>query len=173
MAIEKSYIDMLKERDAKIEALKELLALAHESLDSKDAKIAELDKECINAKNYTVDLSKTVTKYGNKIAELEKERGELNIQVEVLTHSDAQNYELYSELLFSPNEPPKNLELHNFTQQAKGAMDYIEWGIVNIDPEYCELEDCAREYGELLISGKLPAVEALRKQGFHYNGPDF
>jgi hypothetical protein len=45
MAIEKSYIDMLKERDAKIEALKELLRLSHESLDSKDKKIAELEKE--------------------------------------------------------------------------------------------------------------------------------
>jgi hypothetical protein len=44
MAIEKSYIDMLKERDAKIEALKELLNLAHESLDSKDERIAELEK---------------------------------------------------------------------------------------------------------------------------------
>ncbi len=45
MAIEKSYIDMLKERDAKIEALKELLKLAHESLDSKDKQIADLEKE--------------------------------------------------------------------------------------------------------------------------------
>jgi hypothetical protein len=45
MAIEKSYIDMLKERDAKIEALRELLKLAHESLDSKDERIAELEKE--------------------------------------------------------------------------------------------------------------------------------
>ena len=43
MAIEKSYIDMLKERDAKIEALRELLKLAHESLDSKDVEIAELE----------------------------------------------------------------------------------------------------------------------------------
>ncbi len=34
---------MLKERDAKIEALKELLKLSHESLDSKDEKIAEFD----------------------------------------------------------------------------------------------------------------------------------
>jgi predicted RNase H-like nuclease (RuvC/YqgF family) len=51
----------------------ELLKMAHESLDSKDAKIAELDKECIDAKNHMVDLSKTVTEYGNHIAELEKE----------------------------------------------------------------------------------------------------
>jgi hypothetical protein len=45
MAIEKSYIDMLKERDVKIEALKELLRLSHESLDSKDKQIAEPEKE--------------------------------------------------------------------------------------------------------------------------------
>jgi hypothetical protein len=166
MAIEKSYVDMIKERDVKIEALRELLKLAHEKLGSQSDMIAELESKLAGSK-YTVDL------FCVKYKELEKERDELNIQVEVLTHSDAQNYELYSELLFSPNEPPKNLKLHNFTQQAKGAMDYIEWGIVNIDPEYCELEDCAREYGELLISGKLPAVEALKKQGFHYNGPDF
>ena len=45
MAIEKSCIEMLKKRHAKIEALKELLKLAHESLDSKDVEIAELKKE--------------------------------------------------------------------------------------------------------------------------------
>jgi hypothetical protein len=49
MAIEKSYIDMLKERDAKIEALKELLKLSHESLDSKDKQIAELGKRLSHA----------------------------------------------------------------------------------------------------------------------------
>jgi hypothetical protein len=38
MATEKSYIDMLKERDVITEALKEHLAIAHE-------KIAELEKE--------------------------------------------------------------------------------------------------------------------------------
>jgi hypothetical protein len=54
MAIEKSYIDMLKERDAKIEALKELLKLAHESLDSKDERIAELEKEASNRKGFWV-----------------------------------------------------------------------------------------------------------------------
>jgi hypothetical protein len=56
-----------------------------------------------------------------RIAELEKERDELNIQVEVLKHSDAEYYGLYSELLFSPNEPPENLEAHNLEQQEKGV----------------------------------------------------
>jgi hypothetical protein len=100
----------------------------------------------------------------SRIAELEKERDELKIQVEVLTQSDKQNYELYSELLFSPDEPPENLQLYNFTQQSKGAMDYIEWGRINIDAEYCEFEDCAREYGELLIAGKLPIAKSLKEQ---------
>jgi hypothetical protein len=136
-------------------------------------RIVELDKSCDTLVNVNFSLTGDVLKLDKRIAELEKERDELKIQVEVLTYSDKENYQLYSDLLFSPNEPPKNLELHNFAQQAKGAMDYIEWGIVNIDPEYCEFEDCAREYGELLIAGKLPIVEALREQGFHFNGQDF
>ena len=107
----------------------------------------------------------TIAALKEVIAEIEKERDELKIQIEVLKHSDAEYYGLYSELLFSPNEPPENLKLHNFTHQAKGALDYIEWAIVNIDPEYCEFEDCAREYGELLIAGKLPVLEELKEQG--------
>jgi hypothetical protein len=83
MAIEKSYIDMLKERDAKIEALKELLRLSHESLDSKDKKIAELSlkactldltkghlTQCEAALESRDELNETLNA---KIAELEKE----------------------------------------------------------------------------------------------------
>ena len=44
MTIEKSYIDMLKERDVKIEALRELLKLSHEKLGSQSDMIAELEK---------------------------------------------------------------------------------------------------------------------------------
>lgn len=33
-------------------------------------------------------------------------------------------YDLYCELLFSPFEPPKNLEAHNLKQQAKGLSDW-------------------------------------------------
>jgi hypothetical protein len=60
-----------------------------------------------------------------EISELEKEQGELNIQIEVLKHSDAEYYGLYSELLFSPNEPPESLEAHNLEQQAKGVRDFF------------------------------------------------
>jgi hypothetical protein len=45
MAIEKSYIDMIKERDVKIEALRELLKLAHDKLGSQSDMIAELEKD--------------------------------------------------------------------------------------------------------------------------------
>jgi hypothetical protein len=67
-----------------------------------------------------------------EISELEKEQGELNIQIEVLKHSDAEYYGLYSELLFSPNEPPESLEAHNLEQQAKGLIDYAEALYMNI-----------------------------------------
>jgi hypothetical protein len=89
MAIEKSYIDMLKERDAKIEALKELLRLSHESLDSKDKKIAELSlkactldltkghlTQCEAALESRDELNETLSA---KIAELEKNRKALII----------------------------------------------------------------------------------------------
>jgi hypothetical protein len=111
MAIEKSYIDMVKERDAKIEALKELLTLSHESLDSKDKRIAELDKECINAKNYMVDLSKTVTQYGNKIAELEAFNQEQGQLMSAMT-------EYY--------EGDNGVAFHSYglEQQAKGVNDF-------------------------------------------------
>jgi Na+/phosphate symporter len=56
MAIEKSCIEMLKKRHAKIEALKELLKLAHESLDSKDVEIAELEKEHDRVRKYNSSL---------------------------------------------------------------------------------------------------------------------
>jgi hypothetical protein len=45
MAIEKSYIDMLKERDAIIVTLKELLKLSYEKLGSQSDMITKLDKE--------------------------------------------------------------------------------------------------------------------------------
>jgi DNA-binding transcriptional regulator GbsR (MarR family) len=62
MAIEKSYIDMLKERDAKIEALKELLRLSHESMDSKDAKIAELKEQLEEAMTFNVDVVRCLSR---------------------------------------------------------------------------------------------------------------
>jgi hypothetical protein len=58
--------------------------------------------------------------------ELEKERDDLKIQVEVLTHSDAQNYELYCELLFSPNEPHENLEGLKLKWQAEGIKNFFK-----------------------------------------------
>lgn len=67
-----------------------------------------------------VSLQMRLDMANSKISELEKERGELNIQIEVLKHSDAENYELYAELLFSPNEPPVNLQAHNLEQTRKG-----------------------------------------------------
>ena len=80
---------------------------------------------CLGKPVVTNDLMLIQT-LGNRIAELEKERDELRIQVEVLKHSDAEYYGLYSELLFSPNEPPVNLEAHNLEQQAKGLREYSE-----------------------------------------------
>jgi uncharacterized protein involved in exopolysaccharide biosynthesis len=81
MAIEKSYIDMLKERDAKIEALKELLKLSHESLDSKDKQIAELEgkifKQSQESKEAVSRAIEIILEKDEKIAELEKEREEL------------------------------------------------------------------------------------------------
>jgi DNA-binding transcriptional regulator GbsR (MarR family) len=62
MAIEKSYIDMLKERDAKIEALKELLRLSHESLDSKDIEIAELKEQLEAAMTFNVDVVRCLSR---------------------------------------------------------------------------------------------------------------
>ena len=43
-----------------------------------EAKIAELEKECVNAKNYMVELSKTTSEATSKIAELE---GLINSQI--------------------------------------------------------------------------------------------
>jgi DNA-binding transcriptional regulator GbsR (MarR family) len=62
MAIEKSYIDMLKECDAKIEALKELLRLSHESLDSKDIEIAELKEQLEAAMTFNVDVVRCLSR---------------------------------------------------------------------------------------------------------------
>jgi DNA-binding transcriptional MerR regulator len=79
MAIEKSYIDMLKERDTKIEALKELLRLSHESLDSKDIEIAELENKCELSARCNKELDKTNNQLEGRIAELEKGYEELRM----------------------------------------------------------------------------------------------
>jgi hypothetical protein len=75
------------------------------------------------------DYIKMLQQANIKIAELEKDKDELNIQIEVLKHSDAEYYGLYSELLFSPNEPPESLEAHNLDQQSKGIEFAIDAGI--------------------------------------------
>jgi hypothetical protein len=78
---------------------------------------AELEAKCEVLKHANEGL-------GFEIAELEKEQGELNIQIAVLKHSDAEYYGLYSELLFSPNEPSESLEAHNLKQQ-KEVIDIL------------------------------------------------
>jgi hypothetical protein len=62
MAIEKSYVDMLKERDVKIEALRELLKLAHEQLGSQSDMIAELEKELEAAMTFNVDVIRCLSR---------------------------------------------------------------------------------------------------------------
>jgi Mg2+ and Co2+ transporter CorA len=52
MAIEKSYVDMIKERDVKIEALRELLKLSHEKLGSQSDMIAELKSNILMLEQY-------------------------------------------------------------------------------------------------------------------------
>jgi uncharacterized protein YPO0396 len=79
MAIEKSYIDMIKERDAKIEALKELLKLSHGSLDSKDKQIAELQGEFEKLQDAYQTLAQEDDKKSNRIKELESGYEELRI----------------------------------------------------------------------------------------------
>jgi predicted nuclease with TOPRIM domain len=86
---------------------------------SQENKIAELEKENTSLN----DQNKRVC---TEVAELEKDKDELNIQIEVLKHSDAEYYGLYSELLFSPNEPPESLEAHNLEQQVKGVNAYAD-----------------------------------------------
>ena len=61
-----------------IESLTKLLRMAHEQIETEVAKNAELDKECLNAKNYMVDLSKTIVNYSSQIAELEATIEDLN-----------------------------------------------------------------------------------------------
>jgi hypothetical protein len=62
MAIEKSYIDMLKERDAIIVTLKELLKLSHEKLGSQSDMIAELEKELEAAMTFNVDVVRCLSR---------------------------------------------------------------------------------------------------------------
>jgi hypothetical protein len=62
MAIEKSYIDMLKERDAIIVTLKELLKLSHENLGSQSDMIAELKKELEAAMTFNVDVVRCLSR---------------------------------------------------------------------------------------------------------------
>jgi hypothetical protein len=66
-----------------------------------------------------------------KIAELEKEKAELNIQIEVLKHSDAEYYGLLGLPIF---------EAYQLEQQAKGLNDYVvetmdNSYILHLDPE--------------------------------------
>jgi hypothetical protein len=62
MAIEKSYIDMIKERDAIIVTLKELLKLSHEKLGSQSDMIAELEKELETAMTFNVDVVRCLSR---------------------------------------------------------------------------------------------------------------
>jgi hypothetical protein len=93
---------------------------------------------CLGPPIVTNDLMliQTLTK---RIAELEKDKDKLNIQIEVLKHSDAEYYGLYSELLFSPNEPPESLEANNLEQQAK-ALQFALENITNPELIYNRLK---------------------------------
>jgi uncharacterized protein YaaN involved in tellurite resistance len=62
MAIEKSYIDMLKERDAIIETLKGLLKLSYEKLGSQSDMIELLDKELEAAMTFNVDVVRCLSR---------------------------------------------------------------------------------------------------------------
>ena len=62
MTIEKSYIDMLKERDAIIETLKGLLKLSHEKLGSQSDMIELLEKELEAAMTFNVDVVRCLSR---------------------------------------------------------------------------------------------------------------
>jgi hypothetical protein len=74
--------------------------------------------------NVIYNLQEDILCLKERIAELEKDKDELNIQIEVLKHSDAEYYGLYSELLFSPNEPPESLEAHNLKQHSLAVNNF-------------------------------------------------
>jgi hypothetical protein len=83
----------------------ELLKLAHEKLGSQSDMIAELEKECVNAKNYMVDLSKTIINYSSQIEKLE---------MKVLEYSIA---------LSAPDE------IRDLEQQVMGRLDGVAYAL--------------------------------------------
>jgi hypothetical protein len=77
MAIEKSYVDMLKERDAIIVTLKELLKLSHEQLGSQSDMIELLEgkifKQSQESKEAVSRAIEIILEKDDKITELDKE----------------------------------------------------------------------------------------------------
>lgn len=116
-----------------------------------------LSTECFHHENwYAVkqqeridELQQANNEAQSLIGLLESEVGKLKQGLEDLKRSDADNYGLYMELLFHPNEPPENLEAHNLTQQAKGITDAVKATVSNKYRlplrDACELLDYAEQ----------------------------
>jgi hypothetical protein len=110
----------------------ELLALS----DNQQKQIAELEKECVNAKNYMVDLSKTIINYSSQIEKLE---------MKVLEYSIA---------LSAPDE------IRDLEQQAKALFDFEvdeNIGSVACDQVTQSLKDKSYEFSN--------QAKALKDQG--------
>ena len=91
------------------ETLKELLKLAHESLDSKDAKIAKLKKSDVKWLDLVVKLGENAVEMESKIAELEKTLRDIE-------HAVRNENELL--------EMQNNQDIRDLEQQAKGVNDF-------------------------------------------------
>tara|TARA_R110000851_G_scaffold324223_1_gene491406 strand:- start:34 stop:444 length:411 start_codon:yes stop_codon:yes gene_type:complete len=135
MTIEKSYIDMLKERDAIIVTLKELLKLAHEKLGSQPDMIAELEKELDDLSSGTDDLYNMVFEHVELKLEFPDE----------VDHTDIKQL----------------LEGHNLKQHDKGVDSAIAELIicyrVALD-EHKDIEDAE------VLEGLIDRLQALKEQ---------
>jgi hypothetical protein len=115
-------------------ALKELLRMAHENMDSKDAKIAALEKDNKALIAEGDELDKRWISRDKRIAELEKEKAELSadneayFKIMMKSHKLAKKHDLdlaqkiHVMIGWSPAEL---LEKRDLKQEAKGVRDFF------------------------------------------------
>ncbi len=118
----------------------ELLRMAHESLDSKDKQIAELDKinEILNSLMLSGErrgVEKATIAYKYKIAELEKEKAS---HVPVLAWIARECNQVDGVML---HRFKSYLEILKLEQQAKGANEVIEQVFGHTETLTCEAID--------------------------------
>jgi hypothetical protein len=102
-------------------------------------------------------LKVVITERETSIDELEEKQTNLKAKVKTVSHSSAENYGLYCELLFSPNDPPENLEAHNLQirkQTVAEVLRYMEHSDVfieqsDVDGLMTELDVYKREQAEI------------------------